>query len=277
MILIADSGSTKTDWALVNTDMETTEVRTQGLNPLMLSREKMVNFLRQELLPKVTAEVEAIYFYGAGCIPEKCPEVEASLRELFPNARNIEAQSDLMGAARALCQHGEGIACILGTGANSCLFDGERIVSHVSPLGYILGDECSGAWLGRQLVNGLYKGWLSAELKSEFEQETGLRESEIIERVYREPLANRFLASLVGFIARHIGRPELQELIRRSFRLFLSRNIKPYGRQDLPLNFVGGIAFQFQELFRRFTAEEGYQIGRIEKAPIYSLIRYHLA
>lgn len=275
MLLIADSGSTKTDWALVSSSSEFRFLHTQGLNPVMETEEQICQILRNELLPEVTETVDAIYFYGAGCTPEKCPLMEAALRKVFPKTETIEAQSDLMGAARAVCQHSEGIACILGTGANSCLYDGQHIVGHIPPLGYILGDECSGAYLGKRLINGLYKGWLPKNLKEAFEEETHLTNADIIDRVYHQPLANRFLASQVSFIVKHIDRPELCMLLSDSFSLFLKRNIEPYQRKDLPLNFVGGIAWQFQTLFKDVASAKGYRMGTVIKRPIERLIAYH--
>lgn len=276
MLLIADSGSTKTDWALAASPTSVKRLRTQGLNPILESERQIVDSLEKELRPQVDVPVDAIFFYGAGCTAEKSPTMQRALAKVFPSATTIEAQSDLMGAARALCQHEEGIACILGTGENSCLFDGEKIKKQIPPLGYILGDECSGAMLGRTLINGLYKGWLPRDLRESFEEEYRLTQALVIERVYRQPLVNRFLASLVSFIAKHIDRPELQEMLAQCFRLFLSRNIDPYNRKDLPLNFVGGVAWQFQAQLSEMAQKGGYRLGRILKAPIDSLIEYHI-
>ena len=207
--LIADSGSTKTDWLYVAPDGTHTELHTDGINPARDTRDYIYNVLYHQLLTQLPSQKEgvgalqAVYFYGAGCIEPFSQNVESVIRELLPEC-SVEVESDLLGAARALCAHEPGIACILGTGSNSCLYDGKNIVMHTPPLGYILGDEGSGAMLGKTLLNGLYKGLLPEALMQDFSNTFKMSLPDIIGRVYRQPVPNTFLASFVPFI--EIGR-----------------------------------------------------------------------
>jgi N-acetylglucosamine kinase-like BadF-type ATPase len=179
------------------------------------------------------------------------------LGEAFGPSPATEAHSDLLGAARALCGRAEGLACILGTGSNSCLFDGSRIVANTPPLGYILGDEGSGAVLGKLFLNALYKGVIGSETKKAFEEENRMTLAEVIERVYRQPLPNRWLASLSPFIHSRLSDPAVEALVTDSFSTFIARNIDPYRRRDLPINAVGSIAFYYKEQLCQAAAEAG--------------------
>ena len=197
------------------------------------------------------------------------------LSETFPQAQTIEAHSDLLGAARALCGRNEGIASILGTGANSCLYDGKTIVKHTPALGYILGDEGSGAVLGKRFIHDLYGGILSDKIREAFEAETKLNLAEIIKRVYRQPLANRFLASLSEFITNHLDEPEVRGVVVQNLVDFLRYHISPYNRQDLPVSFVGSIAWHYQDELREAAERLGFRLGTVLKTPLAGLIRYH--
>ena len=278
MTLIADSGSTKTDWALV-LPTAVLYCHTQGINPFHQTEEQIRSVLGGELLHHLDAkDVRYVRFYGSGVRPECEAPMEALLRATFPRAIEVEAHSDLLGAARALCGRNEGIASILGTGANSCLYDGRQIVCNTPALGYILGDEGSGAVLGKRLLHDLYGGVLSEEIRCRFESETGLSLPELINRVYRQPLANRFLASLSEFIHRHLDEePALQTLVRQNFIDFLRLHVAPYGRRDLPVSFVGSIAWYYQAQLREATDACGCQFGTVMKSPLEGLVDYHLA
>ena len=181
-------------------------------------------------------------------------------------------ESDLLGAARALCGRSEGIACILGTGSNSCHYDGTRISANISPLGWILGDEGSGAVLGRRLVGDVLKGEFSPELCEAFTEETGLTRTTIINKVYREPMPNRWLASLVPFLGRHRNDARVRQFLIDEFRRFLRRNVAKYQRLDLPVHFVGGIASSYQDELAEALRLEGMQLGRILKRPIDGIV-----
>lgn len=272
MILIADSGSTKTDWCMGDGPI----IHTSGINPFHQSLEQIHRILCDELRPQLPTNVtfSAIYFYGAGCIPEKSPILQNALQNLFPEAC-IEVQSDLLGAARALCGKYSGIACILGTGSNSCFYDGKQIVSNVSPLGYILGDEGSGAVLGKRLVGDCLKKQLPPDICEAFLQTFGLTPSDIIERVYRQPQANRFLASLTPFLSAHREKPGIHQLLVSCFEDFFLRNIMQYPYQNKPVHFVGSIAWYFQEELKEVARRLGIQTGKIIQSPIEELRNYH--
>lgn len=279
MKLIADSGSTKTDWCVVNNENRV-EARfaTQGINPFHMTEETIRCILKDELLPQVISAfvsfssdsslISEIEFYGAGCTVAKIPVMQSLLSEAFPLAVSVIVGSDMLGAAKALLGDKEGIACILGTGANSCLYDGEKIVSNVSPMGYILGDEGSGAVIGKTFINQLYKGGHS-DFVSVFEKETGLTQADIIQKVYREALPNRFLASLTKFVSVHIAEESwIEELVVDCFREFFRKNVKHYNRKDLSVCFVGSIAFYFKTQLEKAAEQEGYLLGKILKNPL---------
>lgn len=279
MILIADSGSTKTDWSLLS---PTIDIRftTSGLNPYHQDHRQMESVLkgvadRVTACQSVETEALSVYFYGSGVRPEQEAPMADLLRESLPKVEKVETHSDLLGAARALCGHNCGIASILGTGANSCLYDGERILQNTPALGYILGDEGSGAVLGKRFIHDLYTGVLSEELKSEFERETGLSLPQIIDRVYRQPLANRFLASLSEFILSHLGDPAVEALVCQNFTDFIRLHITPYDRMDLPLSFVGSIAYYYSEQLAKAVSALGYTLGTVLRSPMEGLLRYH--
>ena len=197
------------------------------------------------------------------------------LHNALPSADTIEAHSDMLGAARSLCGHNCGIACVLGTGANACLYDGENILQNTPALGYILGDEGSGSVLGKRFIHDLYSGLLSEELKADFETETGLSLAHIIERVYRQPQANRFLASFSDFIHGHLDAPGMRSLVVDNFSQFLTTHIAPYDRRDLPVSFVGSIAWAYQRELRQAAAPLGFTIGSVFQSPMQGIISYH--
>ncbi len=270
-VLIADSGSTKTDWAFMGQ-----RISTQGINPFHQDEDTIRRILKEELLPQLSSDdiihLTSILFYGSGVRPELEEKMLRLLLEAFPQAVHLEAHGDLLGAAYALCGRREGIACILGTGANSCLYDGQRIVENTPPMGYILGDEGSGAVLGVRLLNALYKNRLPIELKASFEAFSQMTMAQVIERVYRQPMPNRWLASLSVFIHQHIDNPQVEQLVIENFRDFIRRNIAPYQRQDLPINAVGSIAFYYKEQLAKAVNEEGYTLGKIVRSPLDALV-----
>ena len=197
------------------------------------------------------------------------------IRQSLPEAVSVEAHSDMLGAARALCGRKSGIASILGTGANSCLYDGGQIVQNTPALGYIIGDEGSGAVLGKRFIHDLYGGRLSDALKADFETETGLSLPVIIDRVYRQPLANRFLGSFSEYIHNHVHMPAVHNLVVDNFCAFLTCHIAPYGRRELPVSCVGSIAWYFQDELREAARIEGFKLGTILQSPMQGLVKYH--
>lgn len=276
MILIADSGSTKTDWAVVDNGRQVVAMSTQGINPFHQDAENIATVIEEELLPKMgNIEPEGIFFYGSGCREDKVEMMCGILGKAFPQCARIEAQGDLLAAARAVCGEREGIACIMGTGANSCLYDGNRVVENTPPLGYILGDEGSGAVLGKLFVNALFKGQLPSELKDEWLEETGLSLNIIINKVYREPLANRFLASTSRFIHQHLSVEPLERMVVDNFREHFRRNVNQYGRKDLTVGAIGSVAYYYREQLQKAATVEGYTLGKVMRSPMDGLVRYH--
>lgn len=284
MKLIADSGSTKTDWSLVDKNGESRDFSTVGLNPVVLGEAGFADLIKSELLPLLpsVSEVNEIYFFGAGCTPEQSVMVSRLFSGLFPGVSKVVVDSDLTGAAISLCGHTMGIACILGTGSNSCLYDGERILQNTPALGYILGDEGSGAVLGRKFLNAILKGQLPAALRDAFMEEYSLTLPIIINKVYREPLANKFLASISLFVAKHIDNQSVESLVVDNFRSFLDINVRPYYNNpalvamesEITVNCVGSLAYHYENQLRKAAALEGMKIGRIIKSPIDGLKKY---
>lgn len=271
--LIADSGSSKTSWVYVGCRGDRLLFEGTGINPVRDNEIVIKNSLPAQILSG-HCHPDTIYFYGAGCIPPYSHTLTRILQACFPHATDIHVESDLLGAAHALLGHSEGIACILGTGSNSCLYDGERIVESVSPLGYILGDEGSGAVLGRQLLGDLLKGQMSEYLRQLFFDETELTPALVIQKVYREPAANRFLASLVPFLHTHRAEPEIHDFLVREFCRFFRRNVVHYHRPDLPVSFVGGVAHGFRSELSEAAEREGFTIGNIQQRPIEGIVQH---
>ena len=284
MILIADSGSTKTDWCMAdeNDGRIVCRINTEGINPVHLQEEKIAAII-DEMKSRISggsgdvSHVGKIFFYGAGCAGRYADVMKTILSMQFPDAKEIDVESDLVAAARALCGKEEGIACILGTGSNSCYYDGEKIAGNVPALGYILGDEGSGAVLGRLFVNALYKGELAESTKRAFDEQTGLSMADIIQRVYREAAPNRFLASFGRFVAEHKDEDEsLRQIVVSNFRDFFRKNISHYHRQDLSVNAIGSIAAHFSDELSEAAGGEGFTIGKVLKSPMEGLLSYHL-
>ena len=277
MILIADSGSTKTDWCLIKTPALLREITTQGINPVLQDDAAIESIFTAQLLPEIgrlAPEVTHVFFYGAGVTPQMQPRMRRLLMGYFPGA-NVGAESDLLGAARALFQLKEGIACILGTGSNSGFYNGDRIVRNVPPLGFILGDEGSGAVMGKRFLGNLYKGLLPVDLKEKFELAMGLSMPDVIQKVYREPMPNRFLASLAPFIAQNLQCEPLRMLVLEHFQSFFQRNVAAYGRPELPVGIVGSIGQYFRTLVEEAAQLENIRLEKVVKRPIDGLIDYH--
>lgn len=279
MKLIADCGSTKIDWCLIENGKVVKQVFTCGMNAVMLTEEEMCARINAELMPNIMAEkgrIDAVYFYGAGCISDEvCGNVANAIRANI-NAGTIEVHTDLLAAARALCGHEAGIACIMGTGSNSCYYDGEKICDNVSPLGYILGDEGSGAVLGKLLIGDVLKNQLPRELCEKFLTQYELDRVTIIKRVYKEPQANRFLASVTPFLIQNIENPAVHALVLNAFKAFFVRNIQQYNDYTgLSVNFIGSIAYYYRDVLSEAAAACGCHVGTIIKSPMEGLIAFH--
>lgn len=278
MILIADSGSTKTDWRAVNRFGSVKGISTEGINPVFMEEKQIVDILKKKLAPAIAEsdeKLEAIYFYGAGVIDdERAALICKALKKVFKDAA-CEAASDLLAAARGLCGHQEGIACIIGTGSNSCFFDGEQIVSNVKAGGFILGDEAGGAWIGKKLLSDYIKGLLPTAIRDKFEKTFGLDYSSIVSKVYRESMPGAFLASFAPFLADFNNHPYVKSLLKEGFESFLSRNVMQYDWKNREINFTGSIAFYFKEALVRALVAGGMKPGRIVRKPMDGLIKYH--
>ena len=275
MILIADSGATKTDWLFCD-EANSYIIKTEGINPFHQQDDKIDGIIVNNLLPAISADctlITAVYFYGAGCLPTHVGGIERVLKKYFPKA-DIQINTDLLGAARALCGHEPGIACILGTGANSCLYDGEQIERNISPLGYILGDEGSGAYLGKRFVSDCFKEQLPVFLRDGLLDEFHLSYTDIITKVYKEPLANRFLASLTPYIYKHREVPEVHDFLIDCFETFFRRNVLPY-HSDLSISLTGSISWFFQEEVKEAAKNLGLRTKLFLKNPIQGMASYH--
>lgn len=284
--LIVDSGSTKTSWCfafLPNTSSAdgARTVTTEGLNPAVMSVEEVEEKIAKALnhclqsLSISAADVDNVFFYGAGCIAGRTVVVSESIQSILVDAK-IYVADDLLGAARALCGHKAGIACILGTGSNSCLYDGKNIVAHTPALGYVLGDEGSGAVLGRKFLNAVLKQTLPENIRKRFLQESGLDMAEVINRVYRSPAPNRFLASMSKYIHGYLDENEVRDIVIDNFEDFIRNNILAYGDEFRTINVVGSIAYHYKEQLTEAASRNGFQIGKIIKSPIEGLIEYHM-
>ncbi len=278
MILIADSGSTKTDWCVVENGQPIQQISTKGINPFFQSEEEISNEIATSLLPQLkTNALDAVYFYGAGCgFPDKIAMVHRAITKHLQIKREVEVNTDMLAVAHGLCQHEAGIACIMGTGSNSCYYDGKQIVSNVSPLGFILGDEGSGAVLGKLLVGDILKNQMTPELKEKFLKQFSLPPADIIDRVYRKPFPNRFLASLSPFLAQNIDEPCIHALVLGSFKSFLKRNVMQYENfRNSKVHFIGSVAFYYKTILAEAAQEMNIQLGTIIKSPMEGLIKYH--
>ncbi len=278
MILIADCGSTKIDWCLLNGKEKVAQIFTTGMNALLMTEEEMTACIKKELMPHISGyQVDEIHFYGAGIISDDIKShVVNALKANMPHATNIEVETDLLAAARALCGHKPGIACILGTGSNSCYYDGEKVVDNVSPLGYILGDEGSGAVLGKLLVGDVLKHQLPEHLCEKFLKEYNLDRNTIIDHVYRKPAANRFLAQFAPFLEHNIEEPSIHRIVLHSFIDFFVRNVESYkDYKKLPCNFVGSIAVLEKATLIEAAQSQDITVGNIIQDPMEGLIKFH--
>ena len=272
-ILIADGGSTKIDWTVVSGISQKT-FRSPGINPVLWDIGKIEQMLQEGLPHEILSDVESVYFYGAGCLGRSAEKMQEALMRVVAHDAEIEVESDLLGAARALFGNERGIACILGTGSNSALYDGKEIISNIHPLGYILGDEGSGASIGKHFLNALYKGRLPESLRKDFETETGLTYDDVIDHVYRQPMANKFLASLVIFVSKR--RKECAELLNEEFDNFIEKDILPYNHCELPVGIVGGVGYEFHDELKEIFLRHRLKLNKVVAKPMENLVDYHL-
>jgi len=277
MILIADGGSTKTDWRLIKEGREYKQIQTSGFNPYLVGSDVIESILWKELQPLIdTTAISAIYYYGAGCsTPVKNMLVETAFEKVFKNA-SIHISHDLLAAAHALCGDKEGIAAILGTGSNSCYYDGKEIKDGIFSLGYFFGDEGSGAYLGKQLLTAFLHNELPADLAEKLRIEYPKSLESILDSVYTKVAPSRFLASFSKFINQNRSHPYIYTLLSDAFRAFYKYQICCYAKhKEVPVNFVGSVAYHYKDILTEVGKEYGVTTGKFIKAPIDGLVEYH--
>jgi glucosamine kinase len=280
MILIADSGSTKTDWRLIDADEKIHQYKTSGFNPYFQSTQEIAATLGKELLPQLENkhhENLKVFYYGAGCSTEdKCSIVKNAIELNFPQA-TIEVDHDLLAAARALCGREAGIAAILGTGSNSCYYDGKNIAENTPNLGFFLGDEGSGGYLGKKLITAYMYKELPAELHEAFYHKYKLGKEEILDHIYKKPMPNKFCASFGMFLQHYINHPYVAKMIYDAFALFFDKHICKYPRhKEVPFHCVGSIGFYFGNILNEVARDKGIRMGRVLESPISGLTLYHI-
>lgn len=276
--LIADSGSTKTEWCLLRGQTKTVFF-SQGLSPYFLDATQIELIIRQEVLSHIKkAAVDHLYFYGTGCgQPDNVRMVKKALKRVFPSAA-VHIESDMNGAARALCGHEKGIACILGTGSSSCYFNGKRIVKNNPGLGYILGDEGSGAYLGKKVIQYFLYNTFDEDLRSRFDARFVTNTSEILNAVYKRPLANRYLASFAIFLAENRGHYMVENIIEDGFNDFFYKHVYKFRESwKYPIHFTGSVAFGFRDVLADLCNSYQLQLGKVLRNPMEGLVTYHSA
>ncbi len=274
--LICDSGSTKAEWCLLD-GKKRKIVTTQGLSPYFLNTQQIQQVIEKELLPKIkNIAVEEVFFYGTGCSnPENVKSVKKAISTVFTKAK-IAVDHDLMGAAKALCGRDKGIACILGTGSNSCFYNGKKIVKNSPGLGYVLGDEGSGAYLGKKVIQYFLYTTFDEDLMDRFNAKFATNSIEILNKVYKQPLPNRYLASFVPFLTENRGHYMIENIIEDAFNDFFFNHVYKYRESWLmPINFVGSVAFGFKDVLKEMCSAYELQLGIVIKKPMDGLIKYH--
>lgn len=275
--LIADSGATKAEWCLLKGKKKKT-LFTQGISPYLMTTDEIAKILLKELKPKLKKEsITEIYFYGTGCSnPENVKHVRNALKQVFPTTKKIQIDHDLMGAAKALCGNEKGVACILGTGSNSCYFNGKKIIKNSPGLGYVLGDEGSGAFLGRKVIQHFLYHTFDEELMARFQAKYNTDRLEILDHIYRKPLPNRYMASFALFLTENRGHYMVENIIEDSLNEFFYNHIYKYRESWLfPIHFTGGVAYAFRDVLKSLCHSYELQLGRILKNPMQGLIEYH--
>ncbi len=271
--LIADSGSTQCDWVISN--KEDVVFQTKGINPFYQTEEDISQIVSELLSGLNIQNIGSVHFYGAGCaFPQKKEMIRNVLSAYFPETL-IEVESDLYAAARALCGKESGIACILGTGSNSCFYNGKIIKENVSPLGYILGDEGSGAVIGKIFIGNLLKNQYSRSIYDDFMNYYNTSPEEIMESVYKKLFPNRYLAQFTKFIAKNLEKSEMYDLVFNAFSSFIQRNIKQYDYMNYPVYFTGSVAFHFDDILRDACLANGIWPGEITQSPMKGLVAFH--
>lgn len=277
MILIADSGSTKADWMVLHHSGEITKQSTRGFNPFLQDSETIKNGLLEDFDDTLDKQkAESVYYYGAGCSDEyRNSIVEKALQVVFPNAK-ITVNHDLLACARALCGTDSGVACILGTGSNSCLYDGIEVIDNVKNMGFLVGDEGSGSHIGKELLRGYFYREMPQEILKDFNEKYPEGQRGILNNIYDKPSPNVYLASFSRFMSDHKTHPYVQHIVYKSFDEFTRRHILKYeGCQGLPIHFVGSVAYYFKDILEIVLSSYGLELGNVIKKPIDNLVKFH--
>lgn len=276
--LIADSGSTKTDWRLTDANGSARAIHTDGFNPYYQTTTQIADLLRVQLLPELNGvTVSDVYFYGAGCSGLAVnPIVADALRAVLPGVQTVDVNSDMLGAARAAAGRDSGIVCILGTGSNACCYDGSQITRGIQSLGFWLGDEGSGGYLGKTLVRDFFQDRLPADLHNAFQNRYALDRPMLLENAYQKPYPNRYFASFTPFLSENSAHPHVVDLLTDAFVLFLTTYVRPFPEAgSWPVHFVGSVAYYFAEPLQRAVSQTSLVMGRMLKAPVERLVDYH--
>lgn len=276
--LIADSGSTKTDWRLVSPDGDAHAFQTDGFNPYYENTGQIADVLRAQLLPELNgAAVSDVFFYGAGCSGPAVNSIVAdALRAVLLGVETVEVNSDMLGAARAGAGREPGIVCILGTGSNACCYDGGQITRGIQSLGFWLGDEGSGGYLGKTLVCDFFQERLPTDLRDAFQTQYALDRPTLLENAYQKPFPNRYFAQFTPFLSQNIAHPHVVGLVTEAFALFLTTYVRRFPEADAwPVHFVGSVAYYFAEPLQPVVVQTGLTMGRILKAPADRLVKFH--
>lgn len=282
-MLIADSGATKTAWRIILPNGSIFQARTRGMNPYFVDSSEIAEELQEVLLPQLetaapeTAHaIERIFFYGTGCGTENNRRLLTDILQRFFPAANITVETDMLGAARALCGRAPGIACILGTGSHAAVFDGEQITRYAVNLGFWLGDEGSGGHLGKKLVTDYLNGDLPDELHALFARRYALTREEVLENAYQKPMPSRYMAGFSKFLFDHLSHPYAYRTVYESFCAFLEKRVLKFPEaRRLPVHFTGSVAFYYADVLRRAASDKGLFINRILEEPAAGLVLYH--
>jgi glucosamine kinase len=277
MKLIADSGGTKTQWCGISDTSDSDIVTTIGLNPNFVTGSAIMEVIISQVIPKLKKEnIEEVWFYGAGCAGEAASQkVREAIIDILPEAF-VTVETDLTGAARGLLGHRGGYVCMIGTGSNSGFYDGEKISENVPPLGFILGDEGSGAALGKKLLADYLRGLMPNPLSEEFRKRYGAEKDDVVKHVYSGVFPSKFIGGFVRFIKEYIDKDYCQKLVRSSFEEFVERNLKLYNINSITdIAVSGSVAWYFRGILEEVFRNNGFRITRIVKDPINGLISYH--
>lgn len=279
MKLIADSGSTKTHWYLTKKNI-LGEFETIGLNPVVLETTEIARSLKEDVLPKMQHQenlVTAVYFYGAGCSSSlHIQQMQESLQAIFPKAKEIQVRNDLWASIYACCSNQPGIACILGTGSNASVFDGQKIVDRLPSLGYMLGDEGSGNQIGKSLLRSFFYREMPTALAADFQKVYALEEHDFVQKLYDSARPNRLLASYAKFASKHRQQPFIQQLLENCFENFLQKQLLKFSNyQHYPIHFIGSIAAAFEDELTKVLRKYQLNKGIVLKSPFPRLLNYH--